>query len=105
MIVLYLKDVDITTLPPDVAMFYRLAAFTNSTGGVHPRRMLFDTEQRIQTFLEAFPEIEPYIEKTKPTQYPDSCFAEPPPVTNRIPLPDDDDDPFAYMLSVIRGEQ
>jgi len=28
-------------------------------------------------------------------EYPDSCFEEPPPVTNRIPMPDDDD-PLAY---------
>lgn len=61
MIILYLKDVDIATLPPDVAMFYRLAAFTNSTHGAHPRRLLFDNEPRIEQFKAAFPEIVPYL--------------------------------------------
>lgn len=61
MITLYLKDVDIATLTPDIAMFYRLAAFTNGTNGAHPRRLVFDNEPRIAQFLAAFPEIVPYL--------------------------------------------
>jgi hypothetical protein len=61
MITLYLKDVDIATLTPDIAMFYRLAAFTNGIRNLHPRRMFFDTEQRIEQFQAMFPEIVPYL--------------------------------------------
>ncbi len=61
MIVLYLKDVDIDTLPPTVEMFYRITAFKNSIDGVNMRRLLFDHEPRIEYFKAVFPEIVPYL--------------------------------------------
>ena len=61
MLVLYLKEECIDDLSPEIAMVYRMAAFTNTASGNRPRRLAFDNAQRIQTFLSAFPEIAPYI--------------------------------------------
>jgi hypothetical protein len=63
MIILYLKDRKIELLPLPVVMFYRLAAFTNGAGGAPSRRLVFDTEDRIESFRAAFPEIVPYLER------------------------------------------
>jgi hypothetical protein len=61
--------------------------------------MAYDVEVSIAEAVRALDALRSELSKLfhEKASYPDSCFAEPPPVTNRIVMPDDDD-PLAYEV-------
>ena len=62
MITLYLKDCDITSLPPGIAMFYRLGRSINKSVGKPELRLCFASDEVLNTFKTEFPEMIEYLE-------------------------------------------